>query len=262
MHFLRGSGRPGARTRFHQKSASLVLSVCLSACGGWVGGRGAAVRVGALLYHLLRHCSAIQGAEPPSACLVNCWMINPIPCERTRISAKHLWEGGMVGGAGAEKQRSKAGRVAGGSGSGVAPPLPPPRRLALRPPPPSPSSRRKRPGPPRQGRAPVWPRVRRRGVSPRPRRRSGAGLNRSPLTNSRRSMLPPGPFSVLRPWTSYQLKNCFSSNSAPWYFATTSLRSPLATEPLDSLSSFWKSSLMAALCEATMRPYLKTSWSG
>ena len=128
--------------------------------------------------------------------------------------------------------------------------------------PPSPSSRRKRPGPPRQGRAPVWPRVRRRGVSPRPRRRSGAGLNRSPLTNSRRSMLPPGPFSVLRPWTSYQMKNCFSSNSAPWYFATTSLRSPLATEPLDSLSSFWKSSLMAALCEATMRPYLKTSWSG
>ena len=106
----------------------------------------------------------------------------------------------------------------------------------------------------------MWPRGRRRGVSPRPRRSPKVGLNRSPRTNSRRSMLPPGPFSVLRPWTSYQPKNCFSSNSAPWYFATTFLRSPLATEPLDSLSSFWKSSLMAALFGATMRPYLKTSW--
>lgn len=106
----------------------------------------------------------------------------------------------------------------------------------------------------------MWPRGRRRGVSPRPRRSQKVGLNRSPRTNSRRSMLPPGPFSVLRPWTSYQPKNCFSSNSAPWYFFTTFLRSPLVTAPLDSLSSFWKSSLMAALFGATMRPYLKTSW--
>ena len=54
-----------------------VLISARRACGGdGCRARWAVVRVGARPRHLPHRFSATQGAEPPSACLVNCWMIN------------------------------------------------------------------------------------------------------------------------------------------------------------------------------------------
>ena len=52
------------------------VSVSHLSVGDGCRARWAAVRVGARPRHLPHHFSAAQGAEPPSACLVNCWMIN------------------------------------------------------------------------------------------------------------------------------------------------------------------------------------------
>ena len=61
-----------------------------------------------------RHCSAAQ--EPPSACVVSCWMINPIACERARISTLNLpgenWRG--WGGAAEVDREEASGREGAG----------------------------------------------------------------------------------------------------------------------------------------------------